>query len=201
MSSAANNVTIKNFVLDGWFIGVQIQGPNAIVSNNILEAGVIVSTGQNVTISGNQVANISSYYNPTTDYVGIRVSGNGAIITNNKITRLYLGQNSIKRLVGLYIQNGRNYVVRNNIVDNLLGSNGYSSTSAGPVFGILVENVTLLSINSNNVSRIYGNNVTWYPTSNVNTLGGAAVGVSVSSSAHVEISSNLVSGNNEKAGF
>ena len=86
----SNNVTISNNrISDSAFSGINTAGNNTHIINNTLrynKAG-ITSTGNNTTITGNSIY----YYNNNSS---INSTGADAIITNNKIFRNFLVNNT-----------------------------------------------------------------------------------------------------------
>ncbi|MGH8399340.1 MAG: hypothetical protein ACRETA_14045, partial [Gammaproteobacteria bacterium] len=138
--SEANNVTIKNGIVRGFFAGIYLNGSGDVVQDVLLDTNYylgIWTTGPGALVEHNQVVN--SGYTTTGNTFGILSTGTGATISDNIVSGVTSGGGEE---VGIGV-NAANSTVRNNVVSNTtLPSAGVTSYGIYNYAGNIVLNNT-----------------------------------------------------------
>jgi len=160
--SAANNVTIKNGIVRGFYIGIELDGSGAVIRDMLLDGNTnigIETSGIGALVEHNQIVNTGGSSVSQSAY-GIVISGGNSTISNNTVSALTVANNY--DAAGIIIQSYNN-TVRNNIVSNTnlptsVASEGITIFDAN---NIIVNNTVsyfTYGINSGNFTNIYSFN-------------------------------------------
>jgi hypothetical protein len=135
--STANNVTIKNGIVRGFYYGINLTGSGAVVQDMLTDANTFVGidvNGLGALVEHNQVVNTGgSTAAANVDAIGIFVAGPDSNVNNNMISGLtHMGNGSE---YGIFVLgSGTESTVRNNVISNTsvttMNSYGISASSS-----------------------------------------------------------------------
>ena len=150
--SAAVNVTVKNGIVRGFYIGIELDGRGAVVQDILVDQnpymGIYVF-GQGAVVEHNQVVDTGgSTYTTNMAATGIRADGPGSTVSNNMVSGLTATGSEDELGIVVY---GGNSTVRDNVI-----SDTATPTGGGNSFGILqTESIVTNNTVSNFVTGIY----------------------------------------------
>ena len=124
--SAANNVTIKNGIVRGFYWAFYLTGSGAIVQDMLIDSNTYVGidvSGPGALIEHNQVVNTGGNTSPGGAY-GIVINGDGSTISDNIVSGLTNGSGGNE--YGIYLNNTTS-IARNNVVSNTSIPSGWTS--------------------------------------------------------------------------
>jgi hypothetical protein len=134
--SAANNVTIKNGIVRGFYFGIELDGSGAVVQDMLVDSNTrvgIFTYGPGALVEHNQVVNTGGTTAFTnTNVLALVVYGAGSNVNNNMVSGLIPVGNGNE--YGIDIEVGANTTARNNVV-----SNSALPTGGGISYGILLN--------------------------------------------------------------
>lgn len=159
--STANDVIIKNGLVHGFYIGIDLEGSGDVVQDVLADTNLhigIQTTGPGALLEHNQVVNTGGTTNTSVGVRGIESGGTGATVSDNIVSGVTVTTSGHSE-IGIGV-NGANNIVRNNVVSNSALPSG--STSIGIynyAGGIVLNNaVTTFSIGIDNNGGIYSYN-------------------------------------------
>ncbi len=143
--SEANNVTVKNGIVRGFYQGVVLSGRGAVVRDMLVDQNTsegIRVEGQGALVERNQVVDIGGSVNAgDTNAYGIFVGGSESLVRENMVSGLTAVGNGYEW--GIYLAGGAmNSTVRDNVV-----SDGAMPEGAGYSAGVragMTENVAMV---------------------------------------------------------
>ena len=176
--STANNVTIKNGIVRGFFNGVFLTGRGAVVQDMLIDQNLyfgIRVQGEGSVVEHNQVVDTGGSTSFTTlNAVGISADGPGSTVSNNMVSGLTATGAGNEYGIGA---NGADSTVRDNVVsDTAKPTGGGNSYGIYQIQSIAVSNtVSNFNIGIYNSGGIYAHN-TAYNCSNPYSGGTAGAG-------------------------
>jgi len=149
ISSAANNVTIKNGIVRGFMFGMYLTGRGAtvqgITADQNTSIGIYVG-GPGSVVQGNQVVDTggSSLYS-NVFAVGIDVYGSGTLVQNNLVSGLTATGNDSEW--GIYVDSAApQSTARGNVVSD-------TARTAGGSYGIYINSTAAVAASNNIVTN------------------------------------------------
>jgi hypothetical protein len=145
INSLADNVTIKNGIVRGFYDGIYLAGRGAVVEDMLIDQNTHLGIWVNsygAVVRRNQIVDTggSTYYIPTSAS-GIIANNVGASIEDNVISGLT--STGSGQEIGIYMDNSKNSTVRHNIItDDAKPTGGGQSIGiyAGNAFITVVDN-------------------------------------------------------------
>ena len=168
--SGAVNVTVKNGIVRGFYIGIDLAGRGAVVQDMLVDQNTvygIVATGQGAVIEHNQVVDTGgATYTDNIDAYGIEANGPGSTVSNNVVSGLTATGTGNEW--GIYVFSA-NSTVRDNVVSDTV-----QPTGGGTSYGIWqyqsnAVNNTVSNFATGiytNISGIYAHNTVYNCTTN-----------------------------------
>jgi len=150
--SAANNVTIKNGIVRGFYFGIRLDGSGAVVQDMLLDGNTvagIITTGVGALVEHNQVVNTGGS-TQFSNAIGMEIDGSGSTASDNMVSTLTATGSGSDFGIAM---GGGNEIVRNNIVTNNSQPSG-GGTSYG-IYNYFVGIITSNNTISNFVSCVY----------------------------------------------
>lgn len=145
--SSANNVTIKNGIVRGFFEGIYLTGRGAsvrsVLADQNLSDGIRVE-GQGSTVIDNKVVDTGNSTKNSSNWpaTGIYVDGSESVVKNNIVSGLTATGNSDE--IGIYISSG----VYSSILSNTI-SDAAKPAGGGSSWGILIDGTPSVGVISN----------------------------------------------------
>jgi hypothetical protein len=141
--STANNVTIKNGIARGFFVGIYLSGSGAVVQDMLVDSNTrigIYSNGTGALVEHNQVVNTggTTIYGADANAFGLIAYGSGSNVNNNMVSGVIATGNGDEW--GIDIESGANTTARNNVVSNTAIPNGATSFGIYLLNGVAVNN-------------------------------------------------------------
>lgn len=161
--STANNIIIKNGIVRGFYVGINLTGSGAVVLDMLADsntyAGIYV-TGLGALVEHNQVVNTGgSTITNGVSAVGIEANGNSSTVSDNMVSGITATGTASEAGIGVV---GSYSTVRNNVVSNTalpsLGTSAGINMSEGIALNNTVSNF-VVGISSNGIyayNTVYG---------------------------------------------
>ncbi len=129
ISSSYSNVTIKNGIVRGFYVGIYLAGSGDVVQDVLADSNIYVGiwvNGQGALVEHNQVVNSGNSPATNNNVWGIAAEGADSTVSNNIVSGLTAAGTGNEVGIGVYI--GGNNTVRNNVVSNIAlpSGGGYS---------------------------------------------------------------------------
>ena len=182
IASTANNVTIENGIVRGFYVGIVLGGRGVVVQDMLVDQNTkfgIEVDGPDAVIKRNQVVQTGgSTASTDVDAIGIAAYGPGSSVSNNVVSGLTATGTGSEVGIDLSRTSAANSLVRNNFVSNTaIPTGGAPSVGIYQTQSIAVNNTVsnfYYGITSN--GGIYAYNTANNCTSSYSGAGGAIAG-------------------------
>jgi len=138
--STANNVTIKNGIVRGFYVGIYVGGSGDVVQDVLADTNYYVGiwlAGSGALAEHNQVVNTGN--TAACSAFGIATTGTGATQSDNVVSGVTAGSGCFAVAIDV---EGANSIVRNSVASNSAVPTGYTSYAINNTAGAIVLNNT-----------------------------------------------------------